>query len=115
MLELFRRADMNRGWDHVVARLSHVDVIVWMNRIFGANWFTRELAGPVRDYFIGVRVRARARTGLKNVEWEMLVEFAFHDFLGRLHDEGAAMRIEQPKIGIGLRRRPFNQAQRPNE
>ena len=33
VLQLFRRADVNGGRDHVVARLPHVDVIVRMNRI----------------------------------------------------------------------------------
>ena len=115
MLELFRRADVNRGRDHVIARLTHVDVIVRVDRIFRADRFAGELAGAVRDYFIRVRVRARAGTGLENVEREMLVQFAFYDFFRRLNDERAPMGIEQPQIGVRLRGGPFYQAQGANE
>ena len=115
VLELFRRADVNRRWNHVVARLPHVDVIVRMNRITRADRFSRQLAATIRDHFVRVRVRARAGTGLENVEREMLVQFALHDFLRRLHDERAPMGIEQTEIGIRLRGGPFDQAQSANE
>src|SRR5450432_1902555 len=94
--ELFRRADVNRRWNHVVARLPHVDVIVRMNRLTRANPIPSQLAAAVRDDFVSVRVRARAGTGLKNVERKMLVELALHDFFRRLNNERAAMSIEQP-------------------
>ena len=115
VLELFRRADVDRGWDHVVARLAHVDVIVRVDRILRTDRFAGELAAAVRDHLVRVRVRARAGTGLENIEREMLVEFAFHDFFRRLDDEGGAMRIEQAEIGVRLRGRPFEKAKRANE
>ena len=115
VLELFRRADVNGRWDHVVARLPHVDVIVRMNRIARADRFARQLAATVRDHLVRVRVRARAGTGLENIEREMLVELAFHHFFRGLDDEGAPMGIEQSKIRVRLRGGPFDQTQRANE
>ena len=115
VLQLFRRADVNRGWDHVVARLTHVDVIVRVNRIARADRFAGELAATIGDDFVRVRVRARAGAGLENVERKMLVELALDHFFRRLDDERGAMRIEQTEIVIGLRRGPFDQAERANE
>ena len=115
LLELLGRADVDRGWDHVVARLPHVDVIVRVNRIARADRFAGQLAAAVRDHFVRVRVRARAGTGLENVERKMFVELALGHFFRGLHDERAALRIEQTKIVIGLRGRPFDQTERANE
>ncbi len=39
ILQLFRGADVNRGRDHIVARLSHVDVIVRVNEFARSNRF----------------------------------------------------------------------------
>ena len=89
-LQLFGRADVNRRRNDVVARLPHVDVIVRVNRLARADRFAGQLRAAIGDHFVGVRVRARAGTGLKNVEREMLVELALHHFLRRLDDERAA-------------------------
>src|SRR5205085_3710569 len=115
VLELFRRANVNGRWDHVVARLAHVDVIVWMNRIARTNRFSRQLAATICDHFVRVRVCARPGTGLENIKWEMLVELTLHHFFRSLNNEGASMSIEQSKIGVRLRRRPFDQTQCPDE
>ena len=115
LLELLGRADVNCGWNHVVARLTHVDVIVRVNWLAGADRFAGELAGAIGDDFVRVRVRARAGTGLENVEWKMVVEFSFRNLLGRLHDERAPFRIEQTKIVIGLCGSPLQQAERTDK
>ena len=115
IFQLFGRADVNGGWDHVVARLAHVDVIVRMNGLARADRFAGELAAAVRDHFVRVRVRARAGTGLENVEREMFVELALDHFFRRLDDERAAMGVEQTEIVIRLRRGPFDQTERANE
>src|SRR6266480_6394884 len=75
ILQLFGRADVYRRGNYVVARLSHVDVIVRVNVLARPDWFAGKLCRPVCDYFVRVCVRARARAGLKNVEREMVVEF----------------------------------------
>jgi hypothetical protein len=102
LFDLLGRADVDRGWNHVVARLTHVDVIVRVNRLAGADRFADELAGAIGNDFVRVRVGAGAGAGLKNVEWKMFVELALRDLLGRLHDERAPLGIEQTEIVIGL-------------
>ena len=69
--------------------------------------FACKLSGPVRDYFICVRVSARARTSLKNIEGKMLIELTFCDFFGGLRDEPCALGVEQTEIVVRLRSRPF--------
>ena len=115
VLELLGRADVDRGWNHVVARLTHVDMIVRVNRLAGADRFAGELAGAIGDDFVRVRVSARAGAGLENVEWKMFVELALRDLLGRLHDERASFGIEQTEIVIGLCGGPLQQAERTDE
>ena len=44
MLELLRGADVDGGRDDVVARLTHVDVIVRVDRVARADRFARQLA-----------------------------------------------------------------------
>ena len=41
ILQLFRRADVNGGRDHVVARLPHVDVVVRVDLFLRANGLAR--------------------------------------------------------------------------
>ena len=115
VLQLFRRADVDGRWDDVVARLAHVDVIVLMDALLRIVLLARQLPAAIRDHFVHVHVRARARTGLENVEREMLVQLALDDFLGRLHDEGGTMGVEQAEIVIGLRGGPFQKAERANK
>ncbi len=86
-----------------------------MNLLARADRFACQLSAPVRDYFIGVRVGARARAGLKNVEREMVVEFSLSDFLGCLRDQGRALCVQQSEIMVSLRGSPFDQAERANE
>ena len=45
VLQLLRRADVDRGWDHIVARLPHVDVIVRMNALLRIDRSRRRTAG----------------------------------------------------------------------
>ena len=86
-----------------------------MNRLARADRFPGELAAAIRDHLVRVRVRARARAGLENIEREMLVELALDDFLRGLHDERAALGIEQPEIVVRLRGGPFDQTKRADE
>ena len=86
-----------------------------MNQFTRPDRFARELGAPVRDDLVRVRVCARTRACLKNVERKMVVELSFDDFLGCLHDQRCALRIEQTEIMVGLRGRPFDQTQCANK
>src|SRR5688572_12960282 len=69
-------ADVEGRWDHVVGRLSAVDVVVRVRGALRAQWLAGELAHAVRDDLVGVRVRRGARARLKDVHREMPVELA---------------------------------------
>ena len=86
-----------------------------MDQLARTNWLARQLRAPICDYLICVRVRARARASLENVEREMVVQFAFNDFFGRLHDQGRAFGVEQTEIVIGLGGGPLNDPESANE
>ena len=106
---------MNRRRNDVVARLSHVDVVVWMYQLARTDRFAGQLRATIGNHLIDICVRARAGAGLKNVEWKMFVQFTFGHFLRRLHDERRAVRVEQTEIMIGLGSAPLDQTKRPNE
>ena len=113
--KLLRRADVDGGWDHVVARLPHVDVVVRMHRLARADRFAGELATAIGDDLVGVRVRARAGARLENVERKMFVELALNHFLRGLHDERAAIAHRAARVVIGLRGGPLEQTEGANE
>ena len=94
IFQLLGGADVNRRWDNVVARLSHVDVIIRVHQLARADLFAGQLRATVGDHFVCVRVGARARTGLENVERKMVVQFALDHFFGCLHDQGGALGVE---------------------
>src|SRR4029077_7125749 len=94
IFQLFRTADVNRGWDHVVARLAHVDVIVWMYKLTRADCSARNLRAAIGDPFVRFGVCAGARAGLEDIEWKMFVEFPIDDFLRCLHDQCAPFGVE---------------------
>ena len=86
-----------------------------MNRLARANRFSRQLGTPVRYDFVGVGIRAGAGTGLKNIERKMFIQFPLDHFFRRLDDQGAASGVEQPKIVVRLRGRPFDQTEGADE
>jgi hypothetical protein len=108
VLQLFGTANVDRRGNHVVARLPHVHMIVRMHRVVRSDRLTCQLRRAIRDDFIGISVRARARAGLKNVERKMFVEFSLSDFFGRLRDHCCPVGVEQAEILIRLRSRPFD-------
>src|SRR5258705_12966357 len=78
-LNFVQCSQMNRGWDHVVARLATVNVIIWMNAygLDGARPSSTEQFGrAMSDHLVGVHVRGRAGAGLENVHQELAVERA---------------------------------------
>ena len=82
-------------------------MIVRVHRLLRADRFAFELAAPIRDDLVRVRIGTRARSRLENIEREMLVELALCHFLRGLDDERAALGVEQTEIVISLRCRPF--------
>jgi len=107
--ELYRRGD------DVIARLAHVDVVVWMHRVVRAERLTEDLVSAVGDHLVGVGVGRRPRTGLEDIDHEILVKLAFLDFLRRLLDRISEARLQQPQLSVDQRRGTLDLGQRPDE
>ena len=76
--------DVHGSRKGVVRRLRHVDVVVGMHGLLGADVAAGELDGPVRDDLVDVHVGLRAAAGLPDVEREMVAELAGDHFVGRV-------------------------------
>ena len=113
--DLLRRRDMHRGREAVVGRLAHVDMIVGMDRRFRTELAAEPFVGAVGDHLVHVHVGLGAGSGLPDDQRKLLVEFAVDDFLRGLDDRFSAPRIERSKLAIGLRRRAFDDRQRPDK
>ena len=89
--ELLGDGDVNRGGDDVVRRLAHVHVVVRVHGIARADRLARELRAAVRDHLVGVHIRRGAAAGLEEVDREMRIERALHDFIRGLFDESCTL------------------------
>ena len=71
----------------IIGALSHVDVIVWMDRFrFRKAIATHQLNGTIGDDFIDVHVARRSRARLKNIDRKLTVHFSIDDILAsRIH------------------------------
>ncbi len=79
--DAFDGRNMHRGWERVVGGLPPVDVVVWVDGVFGADLAARELYGAVRDHLVGVHVGLGAAPSLPHDEREVLVEAPVDDLL----------------------------------
>src|ERR1051326_9385924 len=86
-----------------------------MNQFARSDRFPGQLGTAICDHLIRIRVCARSRTGLKNVEWEIGIVFPFAHFFCGLDDQRASLGVEQSEIMIGLSGGPLNQTKRANE
>ena len=107
-----RRGNVHRGRKHVVRRLAHIDVVVGMDRRFGAARAAEDLVGAIGDHLVDVHVGLGARPGLPHDQRKMIVEGAVDDFLGGLHDRAHAARVQQAEFVVHLGRRPFDDRKR---
>jgi hypothetical protein len=93
--ELVERGEVYGRREDVVRGLAHVDVVVGMNVV------------PCEggDHLVGVRVRARARAGLEDVDRKLVVELACCHPVGRCGDPLALLRVEQAELRVRACRR----------
>ena len=80
------RGEPQRGRDHVIGTLGHVDVIVGMHRRIAAPRGTQDFVGPVREHLVTVHVVAGAGARLIDIDDELLAVLAAQDFVGGAHD-----------------------------
>jgi hypothetical protein len=69
-------------------------MIIRVDRLARTDRLAGQLRTTVGDYLICIGVCACAGPSLKNVEREMLVEFALNHLFRRLNDEGGTMGVE---------------------
>ena len=86
LLDRLIRRDVDRGRDHVVRRLTHVDRVVGMDRDFAPAHSREHLVGEAGDNLVGVHVCRRAAAGLENIDDELIVRFTVGDELRRAND-----------------------------
>jgi hypothetical protein len=68
---------VNRRGERVVRALSHVHVVVRVDRLLGQEPIAAtDLDRPIRDDLVDVHVARRAGTGLKHVDGKLAVEFS---------------------------------------
>lgn len=71
---------MHDGGESVVGGGGHIDMVVGMDRSFGAHGAAEDFNGAVRDDFIGIHVRLGTGAGLPNHEREVVDELKGGDF-----------------------------------
>ena len=110
-----RRGDMHGGRDRVVGRLAHIDVIVRMHRLFGAEFAAERQIGGVGDHLVDVHVGLGAGAGLPHQQREMPVQLAVGDVLRHRDDRLGAPAVERTEIAVDLGRRALDQAERAHD
>ena len=103
------------GREHVVRRLALVHVVVGMHETLFATHAAEQFAGAVREHFVHVHVRLRARAGLPHGQREFVVMLAGNDFVGGLDDGVGLLRIEYAQVLVDLGRGALHASERTHE
>src|SRR6201996_3483920 len=106
---------MDGGRNHVVTGLSHVHMVIGMDRIFQPDRLARDLTHAIRDHLVGVHVGAGAGTGLENVERKAAVQLSLDNLFRSLNDEACTLSVESLTIPIGLGGAPLDKPERANQ
>ena len=106
-----QRRKLHRRRNHVVARLTSIDMVVRMHRLPRAEMMAEDLVGAVGDDLIRVGVRGGSRAGLENIDHEIPVEFPFLDFLGGLLDRAGQTCLQEAEFSIHQGGRAFDLGQ----
>jgi hypothetical protein len=108
-------SEVYRRGDDVVRGLAHVDVVVGVDRLPGAELAAPDLDRAVRDDLVGVHVRGGPGPGLEDVEDELVVQVALHDLLRRLDDVVPEALVQKPQLVVGVRSFELDRPQRLHE
>ena len=98
------RGDMHDGREHVVGRLTVIDVVVRIDRLLRSDHAARHLNRAVGDHFVGVHVGLGAGPGLEHDQREFVVELAVDDLLRSPDDEIGLFLRQLLEFEIGQRR-----------
>ena len=86
-----------------------------MDRLPRAQRLAELLIGAVRDHLVGIGIGRRSRTGLEDVDHEVLVELSFLHLFGCVLNRVGEAGLEQPQLGIDQRGRALDLGQGANE
>ena len=90
-----RDGDMDRGRERVVRALPHVDMVVGVDRFGGFEPVApREFDRAVGDDLVGVHVARCPRSGLEDIDRELVVELPGCNLLSGLQHEVDLLRSE---------------------
>src|SRR4030095_8327652 len=92
------------GWEHVIGRLSHVDVIVRVHDAVSAACSTEQLGGTVGDHLVCIHVVRGAGAGLIDIDHELIAEATAENLVGGLYYRVPHAPCESPKRDVRLRR-----------
>ena len=86
--QALRHGNVHGRGKGVVAGLSHIDVIVGMDGLFGADGGVslHDLTGAIRQHFVDIHIGLRARAGLKDHEGKVPIQSPRHHFVGGLRN-----------------------------
>src|SRR5438094_6209837 len=90
-----QRRKLHRRRNHVVARLTAIDMVVRMYRLPRADRMAENLVCRLLLEKKHVGVRGGSRAGLENIDHEIPVEFPFLDFLGGLLDRAGQTCLQE--------------------
>ena len=103
---------MQRGGNHIVARLAGVGVVVGMHHRHPISSLPQQLAGTPGKHLIHVHVGLRARTGLPNRQRKFIGMMPLQHLIGSLLQGFGHGRIQPAQAGIGARACMFDLCQR---
>ena len=115
MLDLLRTSDVHGRRIGIVRRLAHVDVVVGVHRLLGAEHAPQHLDRPVRDDLVGVHVRLRAGARLPHGQRKVLVELALAHFLRGRGDGFAELRVEPAERHVHVGSCALDDAERAHD
>src|SRR6266480_5359864 len=92
--QLGQRGQTDRGRDHVVRGLGHVDVVVRMHRLVRATLAAKQLVRAVGEDLVTVHVVRGARPRLVGIHHELVAVFAGQHLVSRPHDRVGELGVE---------------------
>src|SRR5690242_21401085 len=104
--------DMHRGWNGIVRRLAHIDMVVRMDRRLRADLAAEPATGEVRDHLVYIHVCLGAGACLPYKQGEMGIELAVGYLPGDAGNGRGPPAVERTKVAICLCRGAFDQSER---
>ena len=115
MHHLLDGSNVHGRWEGVIARLAHVDVVIWVNRLLRAKFTASHLNGTVGDDLVDVHVRLSSRTGLPDAEGEFGWVEPISHFSGGSNDEVSLFWGQLAEVAVHFGRGKLQDAEGSDE